>query len=164
MSASKRISGNYRIILIAGIGLGLTALLYLINQEILAGVAIILFGTLLLGTMISADAAKHARPLMLANLSANHREIILENAGTKFAEKIVVTAAGIENPWHVDILQPDETTKLALPTMVTSLIVEVTYQAQDGARKSKAFSLGKQEQEQDIFKPVFPIFGWKGKE
>lgn len=65
MSASKRISGNYRIILIAGIGLGLTALLYLINQEILAGVAIILFGTLLLGTMISADAAKHARPLCL---------------------------------------------------------------------------------------------------
>ena len=156
-------SKNYHILLIAFVGTGLTLLLYFMNQQILAGIVIIISGTLLLSAMISLDAAKNARPLILADLSPNHREIILENAGTSAAEKLEITAAGIDEPWHIDRLEPDTPIRLTLPKMVQSLIVEVTYQVQDNPRKSKAFSLGKFEPEQDPFKPMFPLFGWKGK-
>ncbi len=163
MSSLPFNSNNYHILLIAIVGIGLTVLLYFINQQILAGIVIIITGTLLLGAMISADAAKHARPLIMADLSPNHREIILENTGTCAAEKLEITAADIDEPWHVERLEPDTTTRLMLPKMVQSLIVEVTYQVQDNPRRSKAFSLGRFEQDQDPFKPMFPLFGWKGK-
>lgn len=163
MSSSAFISKQYPVLLIASAGIVLTILFYLIQQQILAGIVIIITGTLLLGALISADAKKNARPILLADLSPNHREIILENTGTKAAERLMVTAAGIDEPWHVDRLEPDTTARLNLPKMVESLIVEVTYQVQDSPRKSKAFRLGMPEPEQDPFKPMFPLFSWKGK-
>ncbi|HOJ95671.1 MAG TPA: hypothetical protein PK024_02365 [Methanospirillum sp.] len=163
MSYSAFISKQYHILLIASTGLVLTVLFYLIQQQILAGIGIIMTGTLLLGALISADAKKNARPIILADLAPNHREIILENTGTKAADRLEITAAGIDEPWYIDRLEPDTTTRLSLPKMVESLIVEVTYQVEDSPRKSKAFRLGMAEPEQDPFKPVFPLFSWKGK-
>ncbi len=163
MSSSAFISKQYPVLLIASAGIVLTILFYLIQQQILAGIVIIITGTLLLGALISADAKKNARPIILADLSPSHREIILENTGTKAAERLIVTAAGIDEPWHVDRLEPDTTARLNLPKMVESLIVEVTYQVHDSPRKSKAFRLGMPEPEQDPFRPMFPLFSWKGK-
>lgn len=165
MPSQKLVLKNFKTILVAVVGLGLTLLLYLIGLEILAGIVIIVTGTLLLVLIISADAAKNAQPIILADLSPNHREIIIENVGTYAAEKLEIFASDIDEPWYVERLEFDTTTRLTLPDMVKSLIVEVTYQFKDYPRRSKTFSLGRFEQEtdQDLFKPMFPLFGWKNK-
>ncbi len=166
MSSSGRYSQRVQILCVLCIGGGCSLALSLLGQVFLAGMGIIITGTVLLGIMISADATKNARPFILADLSPNHREIIVENAGTSTAVKMEVTAAGIDEPWHVECLPPDASIRLSLPRMVESLIVEVTYENETSTsgRRSKAFRLGRSEPEQaeqDPFRPLFPLFGWK---
>lgn len=165
MLSQNTLSGNLKTILVATIGLGLTLLLYLLNNKIPAGIVLIITGTLLLALIISADAKKNARPIILADLSPGHREVVLENVGTYAAEKLEILVSGVEEPWQIDRLEPDTMVKLSLPDMVRSVIVEVTYQFKDDMRRSKAFTLGRfeQDKEQDLFKPMFPLFGWKNK-
>ena len=163
MSSSKFIAGNTRIIILSIVGIALAGLFFVLNQPIFAGFTIIICGTAALGMIISADVARSPRPILLADLSANHRRIILENAGNTAAEKIQVTAAGIEKPWDIPVLEPDTQTEISLPTMVTNLTIEVTYQAGNENRKSKAFTLGSYEVQDDPFKPTFPLFNWKEK-
>ncbi|NLV25973.1 MAG: hypothetical protein GXY48_02215 [Methanomicrobiales archaeon] len=163
MSTLQSILGDKRIIIIAFIGAALAVTLYLASQQIFAGIVIIIFGTLVLSLAISVDVAKNRRPIIYADFSENHREIIVGNSGTGTAEKVEVSVAGIENSWKIDILEPDRAISLSLPSMISTLTAEVTYQVQDNARKSRVFNLGSPEKEYDPFKPLFPIFNWKEK-
>lgn len=161
MSLSEIISGYSRVLLVAGTGILLAVIFYLMEQPIIAGFAAIICGTLALGMMISIDAARHSHPIIIASLAENHREIILENTGTKSAENIQVTAAGTNDSWKIPSLEPDTITKVSLPALVTLVTVEVTYDRASGERRSKVFTLGSQDTRQDPFKPMFPLFGWK---
>jgi len=164
MSSSEIISGNNRILHISIILTGLAAILLFFIEPLLAGIPAVICGTLILISYLSHDAARHAHPILLAHLSENHREIILENAGTIAAEKIQINAVGIDEIWNIETIEPDTTAKQSLPAMVTLLTLEVTYQIGEGERKSKVFTVGSPEAEQDPFRPAFPLFGWKGKE
>ena len=61
----------------------------------------------MLSLAISVDVAKNRRPIIYADFSENHREIIVGNSGTGTAEKVEVSVAGIENSWKIDILEPE---------------------------------------------------------
>jgi len=163
MSSSKIISGNRRLLQILVIATGVIAVLFYFIEPLLAGIPAVVCVTLLLVAFLSEDAARNARPILLAQLLENHREIILENAGTLAAGNINVAAVGIEEPWKIATIEPDTTKRLSLPAMVTMLTIEVTYETEGGGQKSKVFTLGNPDTEQDPFKPSFPLFSWQGK-
>jgi hypothetical protein len=164
MSSSKVFLRNRRSLIIVLVLMGFTSVFFYLTDPVLAGIPLIIFGMLVLVMIISEDAARHAHPIIMAEFAENHRDIILENVGTTAAEKIQVTGAGIQESWSIETLEPDTKTKIVLPAMIALLTVEVTYQVQGGVRKSKVFTLGTPGDGQDPFKPVFPLFGWQGKE
>lgn len=144
--------------------IGLSLVLFYFKQPYVAGILLVIAGTIAFVSILSGDAALHANPLILASLSPDQEEIIIENAGTFDATNIRVKTAQADGPWEIESLSPDTSYNIKLHRMVDKITISVSYLNKAGQEKIKVFKLGGEPVgEEDPLKPAFPLFSWKEK-
>jgi hypothetical protein len=152
-----------RIFLVSVTG-GLAVILawFLIDQYA-AGFLFIIALTLVFSMLITADAAKNQHPQIFASLDNDARTIIVENLGTGPASGVKVRIIPDDTGYDIGTLAPDDLHRHELPSSVREAKAGVSWDIKDGGRTEKIFRLSGYAEETDSFRPMFPIFSWKGK-
>ena len=141
------------------IGLAVTALLAFINIYS-AGMVLILVLVLLMSYRIMGET-EHL-PDMVARLQDDAKAVLLNNRGNDLARQIHVALVPLDLEFDLPLLEAEAKHTIALPSMVSELKVVITYQNATGRNFSRTFLLSAMgENEEDLLKPAFPMFGWK---
>ncbi len=141
------------------IGLAITALLVFINIYY-AGTVLILVLVFLMSYRIMGET-EHL-PDLVARLQDDAKAILLINRGNDLARQIHVALVPLDMEFDLPLLEAEARHTLALPSMVSELKVVITYQNATGRNFTRTIPLSAMgENEEDLLKPVFPLFGWK---
>ncbi len=101
-------------------------------------------------------------PDVVAKLQDDAKGIVLENRGNDQAFGIHVALVPMNEEFDVPDLKPDERHTLAFPTMIEEVKAVVTFKNSEGRTFSRRYVLSPlRETEEDILKPMIPLFGWK---
>jgi hypothetical protein len=104
----------------------------------------------------------HNLPDLACVLAEDARGILLVNQGNDLAVRIHVTLVPLDREFDLPELPADGRHTFSLPAMVAEAKALVSYENRDGRRFSGGFRLSATGKgEEDILKPLFPIFGWK---
>jgi hypothetical protein len=147
---------NAKILLVAG--LLITLLLVFINIY-LAGIVFILFITILMSLQIMQDTA--GIPDIAVHLRDDAKAIILINKGNARAVKIHGSLVPLNIEFDTPALEVDSTFEYPLTAMVEEVKIVVTYQNENERPFSKSAKLSALEEEQDLLRPMIPVFKWK---
>ena len=147
---------NVSILLI--LGLLITIFLAFINIY-LAGIVIIIVITLLMSLMIMQDTKGY--PDIEIHLSEDAKAIILTNKGNARAEAIHGALVPLNIEFDIPSLDEDASYIFSLPSMIEEIKVAISFKNEKGSPFSKSSLLSSLEEEQDLLKPVIPIFKWK---
>ena len=147
---------NAKILLVAG--LLITLLLIFINIY-LAGIVFILLMTILMSLQIMQDTA--GIPDIAVHLRDDAKAIILTNKGNARAVKIHGTLIPLNIEFDTPELEVDSIFEYPLTAMVEEVKIVVTYQNENKRPFSKTAKLSALEEEQDLLRPMIPIFKWK---
>lgn len=154
---------NLKIILTAIIGVLIAAISAYFIDMAAGSIILILAFTIVMVQAISADAAKNLHPEIFVSLSEDTQTIIIENLGTATAQSVEIKVIPDNHHFEIGDLGVDETRKVSLPKMVTEGKAAISWSGKEGARTEKIFRLSGYESASDPLRPVFPLFGWKGK-
>lgn len=147
---------NVTILLI--LGLFITLILAFVSIY-LAGIAVIIFVTLLMSLMIMQDTKGH--PDIAIHLRDDAKAIVLTNKGNARAEAVHGALVPLNIEFDIPSLEEDASYEFPLNTMAEELKVAITYKNEQGIPFSKTAMLSSLEEEQDLLKPVIPVFKWK---
>jgi hypothetical protein len=128
-----------------------------------AGLAgLIIFAAILMSVLIMEDTL--GAPSLVAKLKDDSKGLELRNKGNATARMIHVTVVPYNIEFNIPQLQVEEHFLYSFETMVPQAKVVVTYQNEQGTPFSKTFVLSALDtDEDDLLKPVFPLFSWKEK-
>jgi hypothetical protein len=147
---------NVTIMLVLG---SLITLILLFVNIYLAGIVVIIVITLLMSLMIMHDTLGH--PDIAARLSDNAKAIELTNKGNARAVEIHGALVPMNREFDVPSLDPDAVYEFPLPSMVEEVKVAITFKNEEGHQFSKTVKLSSLEEEEDLLKPMIPLFKWK---
>jgi hypothetical protein len=148
-----------RYTVILALGLVICAIFFFIDMY-LGGIAAIILIVLGMSFFIMQDAK--LRPEIGVVLRDDAKGIIVINRGTGVAKKIHVTIVPHNLESDIPDLAVDATYEYPFPGMISEAKTAVTYQDAQGQVYSQTIgisALGKSDD--DLLKPVFPLFGWK---
>jgi hypothetical protein len=127
----------------------------------LAGIAAILVVTLAIAFHIMGET-EHLPPRPTCWLSEDAKRIIIVNKGNMAAIGIHVTLVPLGLEFDLPELAVEGRHEFPLPSMIAEAKAVVTWGDASGRRFSRSFLLSATAKgDEDLLKPVFPIFGWK---
>jgi hypothetical protein len=148
---------NY--LLILGAALFLCALLFFINLYLGAIGAVILIA-LAMSVFIMQET--RVLPDVAVQLRDDAKGIVLVNRGNAPAYKIHVALVPLNIEFDKDTLAPDASFEFSVESMINEAKAVVEFQDETGARRSRTYALSALgTTEEDLLKPVFPLFHWK---
>jgi hypothetical protein len=101
-------------------------------------------------------------PEVACFLSEDAKRIVLVNRGNDRALGIHVTLVPLEKEFDLPELPSDGRREFPLPGMIAEAKALVSYENGAGRRFSRTFPLSATGKgEEDLLKPLFPMFGWK---
>lgn len=147
---------------VLAIGLIVAAALFFLLRDIyLAGIAVILVITLAIAFQIMGET-RSLPPRLACWLSEDAKKIVIVNQGNDRAMRIHATLVPLDREFDLAELPPDARHEFALPGMIAEAKAIVSYEDAAGRKFSRSFLLSATgKSEEDLLKPVFPIFGWK---
>lgn len=147
---------------ILAIGLVVAIAIFLFLHDIyLAGIALVLVLTLAIAFQIMGET-RGLPPKVSCWLAEDARRILIANSGNNPAMRIHITLVPIDQEYNLPELAPDGTHEFPLPAMIAEAKAVVTWEDPRGRQFSGSFPLSATgKSEDDILKPLFPIFGWK---
>jgi hypothetical protein len=148
-----------RYTIILAVGLVMCAIFFFIDTY-LGGIAAIILIMLGMSFFIMQDAT--LRPEIGVVLRDDAKGIIVINRGTDVAKKIHVTIVPHNLEFDIPDLAVDARYEYLFSGMISEAKTAVTYQNSQGQVYSQTIgvsALGKSDD--DLLKPVFPIFKWK---
>ncbi|WAC05462.1 MAG: hypothetical protein OS112_02205 [Methanoregula sp.] len=134
--------------------------LYVFNDLYFSGMAAILLVALGMSFFIMQDT--RFLPEISIFLSDNAKNIIVANKGNDSAEKIHVAIVPLNIEFDIPALAADDKYEYPLPEMISEAKATADYQNSQGRAYSQTFrlsALGKSDD--DLLKPVIPLFRWK---
>ncbi|MBN1193745.1 MAG: hypothetical protein JXA08_00100 [Methanomicrobiaceae archaeon] len=155
---------NQKIVLILGILISIPLLL--LNEGMFyAGIVMLIAGALFMSFAILESGGKlAARPEVTCSLREDAKAVIIRNRGDTKARDIHVALVPLNIEFDAPSLPPEGSYEYSLPSMIEEAKAVITYQSPDGRSFSKTSSLSALhpvEEEEDLLKPTFPMFGWK---
>ncbi|MFA5222502.1 MAG: hypothetical protein WC391_09500 [Methanoregula sp.] len=142
-----------------GAGLVICAILLVINIY-LGGIGIVILGTLVMIWFIMDDSQD--LPLITVELKEDTKGIIVANRGNATARAIHVALIPLNLEYDIISLAPDKQAEFTVDTMISSAKAAVTFENSTGIKKTITFPLSAfSGKEDDVLKPVFPLFSWK---
>lgn len=141
------------VVLAAGVALALVDPFY-------AMMAVVIAAALVMGALIMRTSASLTD--LECTLSDDAKSVIVSNEGNAPVRDIHVALVPLDIEFDIASLEPGEEYTYQLASMLAQGNAAITYTIPNGAKLSKNFHLaGGQDTEQDLLKPVFPLFGWK---
>jgi len=124
----------------------------------LIGVVLLLIVAMVIMTM--QDIRTY--PDLVCRLPQEKKNVQVINRGTARAVEIHVALVPINIEAVVPPLDPDAAYIISLPQMVAEVKAVVTYKSEQGTAYSQSYPLlALGTNEEDLLKPMIPIFGWK---
>lgn len=149
---------NQLAIIIAG--LIISALLAVISIY-LAGIAVILVIALAMSFQIFQDS--YLLTDLAVVLAENAKVITVINRGNTLIRNIRVSLVPLDMEFQVPELEVDGKFTYELPQMIKETKAVVEFEDKAGGKYNKTFELSALHDNDDVLKPMFPIFGWKQK-
>jgi len=141
-------------------GLILSALLAVISIY-LAGIAVIIVIVLAMSFQIFQDS--YLLTDLAVVLAENARVITVINRGNTLIRNIRVSLVPLDMEFQVPELEVDGKFTYELPQMLKEIKAVVEFEDKIGGKYHKSFELSALHDNDDVLKPMFPIFGWKQK-
>jgi hypothetical protein len=142
-------------------GLIVAAALFFFVDIYLAGIAVILVITLAIAFQIMGET-RSLPPRLTCWLSEDARKIVLRNEGNERAVRIHITLVPQDLQFDLPELAVEGRHEFPLASMIADAKAVVSYENDSGRRFSRSILLSATGTgEEDLLKPVFPIFGWK---
>jgi hypothetical protein len=142
-------------------GLVVSAALFLFVDVYLAGIAVILVSTLAIGFQIMGET-RSLPPKLACWLSEDAKKIVIVNQGNDVALRIRVTLVPLDREFDLPELPVDGRYEFLLPGMISEAKAVVKYEDVSGRKFSRSVPLSATAKgEEDLLKPLFPLFGWK---
>lgn len=139
---------------------GLLAVLGLLFINIyLALIALVIVLVLLVSLGIMSDTVDN--PEIVVVLNEDAKGVTVRNRGNAEAFRIHVAVVPLNIEFDVPSLKEDEASEYALPEMIEEAKAVVTYENDRGQKYRQSYALSALGGDEDLLKPVFPIFGWK---
>ena len=148
---------NSKIVIVLGIAI--TLLLFLIFDIYAAGIAFVLFITVLMCLRIMQDSV--VSPDISASLTEDAKSVVIRNSGTAPAFRIHVALVPANTEYDVKSLAVDETNTHPLPSMVPEVKAVITFENEGKNTFTRSYSLSALGNEYEPFKPMIPLFKWK---
>jgi hypothetical protein len=142
-------------------GLVVSAALFLFVDVYLGGIAVILVITLAIGFQIMGET-RNLPPKLACWLSEDAKKMVIVNQGNTRAVRIRVTLVPIDREFELPELPVDGRHEFPLPGMISEAKAVVSYEDASGRKFSRSVPLSATGKgEEDLLKPLFPLFGWK---
>lgn len=141
-------------------GLIISALLAVISIY-LAGIAVILVIVLAMSFQIFQDS--YLLTDLAVVLAENAKVITVINRGNTLIRNIRVSLVPLDMEFQVPELEVDGKFTYELPQMIKETKAVVEFEDKVGGKYNKSFELSALHDNDDVLKPMFPIFGWKQK-
>jgi hypothetical protein len=129
----------------------------------LAGVGAIILVVLALSFAMYNTSKRFPKvPELIAMLSEDAKSVVVKNKGDKKAISIRLAIVPLDLEFEVPPLAPDEAYTIALPHMINEAKAVISFKDEQGesySHSSPLSALGPGEE--DLLKPMFPMFGWK---
>jgi len=148
---------NHTIILSAGVII--CAVLFFINIY-LGATGVVILIALGMSFFIMEDA--EVLPDIAIRLNEDAKGITAVNRGTAPAYRIHIAMVPLNIEFNISELAVDTTSDHPLPGMINEAKAVVTFEDSKGSHHTRSFSLsalGKNDD--DLLKPMFPLFKWK---
>ncbi|MDD1653655.1 MAG: hypothetical protein LUQ64_03830, partial [Methanomicrobiales archaeon] len=101
-------------------------------------------------------------PDITCRLQDDARGIVVRNRGNAKATAIHLAVVPLDLEFDIPPLEPEETATLAMPHMISEAKAAITFQNEAGGKFSRTVMLSATGvSEDDLLKPMIPIFGWK---
>ncbi|MCU0630335.1 MAG: hypothetical protein MUF37_04190 [Methanoregulaceae archaeon] len=141
-------------------GLIISALLAVISIY-LTGIGVILVIVLAMSFQIFEDS--YLLTDLAVVLSGNAKKITVINRGNTTILNIVVSLIPLDMEFKVPELAVEGKFTYELQQMIHEAKAMVEFEDRKGTKFSKSFDLSALHDNDDVLKPMFPIFGWKEK-
>ncbi len=101
-------------------------------------------------------------PDVTCRLQEDARGIMVRNRGNAKAMAIHLVLVPLDLEFDVPPLEPEETATFAVPRMISEAKAVITFENEAGGKFSRTVMLSAMgETEEDLLKPLVPMFGWK---
>ncbi len=121
---------------------------------------LVIFIALFMSVRIAETSGMH--PDIGVRLNDDAKGIELRNRGNAAAYHIHVAVVPLNIEFDVPSLKEEERYRYAFDAMVEEAKVVVTFENERGIRTSVNFIVSPMtKDDEDLLKPVFPLFGWK---
>jgi hypothetical protein len=148
---------NQKIVLVVGLVVTVAFLFYNIYLGL---IALIILGALIMSFRIMNDSVQ--TPDIVAFLNEDAKSLVVRNVGNAGAYSIHVSVVPHNIEYDIASLDPDTRSIHPFDEMISEAKAVVRYKNQKGEEFSRSIRLSALGgDEDDILKPVFPLFKWK---
>jgi hypothetical protein len=145
--------------IIVGAGVLVCALLFYIDIYLGAIGSVILIA-IAMSFFIMEDAG--VLPDLALRLNDNAKRIIVTNRGTAPAYRIHITLVPLNIEFAIPELSVDATSEHQLQEMISEAKAVVTFEDSKGSHYTRTIALSAlAKDDEDLLKPMFPLFKWK---
>jgi hypothetical protein len=148
---------NQKIVLVVGLVVTVALLFYNIYIGL---IALIILATLIMSFRIMNDSVQ--TPDIVAFLTEDAKSLVIKNVGNAGAYSIHVSVVPHNIEYDIASLEVDGRSIHPFEMMISEAKAVVSYKTQKGDEYSRSIRLSALGgDEDDILKPVFPLFKWK---
>ena len=144
-------------------GIAVAAVVFILGFPFFAGIALIITAALYLALVMQGYGREFAKiPEIICILKEDAKGVVVKNKGEVPVYQIHVDIVPLDISFEFDALMPGAIYEYALSQMINEAKAVITYRDAEGnsySHSSPLSALG--EGEEDLLKPVFPMFGWK---
>jgi len=102
------------------------------------------------------------KPNVMAFVEEDAKGIRVRNKGNAKAVSVKVSLASQDLHFDIPVLEEDSAVSFPVPPVTEKVKVTISFQNEKGDSFAKSFVLAPDDvEDEDILKPIFPIFGWK---
>jgi hypothetical protein len=147
-------------IILVVLGLVACGALYFLVDIYASLIGVVLVIALAMSFFIMQDSAM--TPDVSVRMKEDGRGIVVRNRGNARAVSILLTLIPQEIKYHVPSLDEDAEKTLSSDQMIERTTVKARYQNEQGRAYEKRMEISVFDKpDEDLLKPVFPLFKWK---
>jgi hypothetical protein len=134
-------------------------------ESIYLGLVIIVIDLVLFMSFIISESSKKLKriPKLTAHLAEDAKTVIIRNEGDRAAVGVHVSLVPLNIEFDIPRIDPGDDATHPEREMINEAKAVMTYQDEEGAAYSHSTHLSAlgPDEEDDLLKPVFPMFKWK---
>ncbi|HUU76294.1 MAG TPA: hypothetical protein VMW63_09430 [Methanoregulaceae archaeon] len=147
-----------KILLLAGVAVSI--LLMVLFNIFIGLIVLIILAVLVMSMGIMQDTAD--MPYVAVHLQDDAKGVVVRNRGNAPAYTIHITLVPLDIEFDIPKLEEEEASQFPLDKMEEELKAVVTFSNDKGEEFTKSYKMSALgEDDDDVLKPVFPLFKWK---